>query len=385
MLFLLSLYLSCRLHYIQRLTINPKDILLVMTFILVTGGAGFIGSNFIRYALKSRPDWHIVNLDALTYAGNPMNLAGLEADQADRYTFIHGDIRNRKLLSLLFKKHPFSGVFHFAAETHVDRSISSPHTFIETNINGTFLLLQESLAHVQSKPTGDFRFLHVSTDEVYGSLDKTGYFSEQTPYDPSSPYSASKAASDHVAKSYHRTYGLPVLVTNCSNNYGPYQFPEKLIPLMILNILKERPLPVYGDGRNIRDWLYVLDHCEALLQVFDKGKPGESYNIGGNSESTNINVVHLLCKIMDKRLKRKGKRQSSRLITFVEDRPGHDLRYAIDATKIKRETGWSPAHNFLTALEKTVEWYIEHMDWVASVESGDYLNWIKTHYASKGL
>lgn len=351
-----------------------------MRKILVTGGAGFIGSNFIRYALDQKEDWSIVNLDALTYAGNPQNLVTLSPESTSRYSLIKGDIRDPELVSRVLNETVFDGVFHFAAESHVDRSILGPGAFIETNIHGTFNLLDACLKTWKNSENNSFRFLHVSTDEVYGSLGKNGYFTEVTPYDPSSPYSASKASSDHLVKAYHRTYGLPVLVTNCSNNYGPYQFPEKLIPLMVLNIMEEKALPVYGDGQNIRDWLYVMDHCEALLRVFDQGRPGEAYNIGGNSEMSNIDVVRLLCSIMDKRLGRKGDRASSRLIEFVEDRLGHDKRYAIDATKIKKELGWAPAFEFKKALEQTVDWYLNNKEWVESVRSGDYQKWIQANY-----
>jgi len=275
--------------------------------ILVTGGAGFIGTNFIRHALANRPDWHIVNLDCLTYAGNIKNLESLPHEWERRYAFVHGSICDVELLERLFAQYRFDGVVHFAAESHVDRSITSPEAFIETNVMGTFRLLEAGLRMWEEggRPNG-FRFLHVSTDEVYGSLGEEGYFYEKTAYDPSSPYSASKAGSDHLVKAYHRTYGLPVLVTNCSNNYGPYQFPEKLIPLMILNIVEQKPLPIYGDGRNVRDWLYVIDHCAALLRVFENGRVGETYNIGGNSERRNVDVVHRLCDILDKRLGRSG-------------------------------------------------------------------------------
>jgi dTDP-glucose 4,6-dehydratase len=351
--------------------------------ILVTGGAGFIGTNFIRYALEKRPDWHIVNLDCLTYAGNITNFESLPAEWEDRYTFVHGSICDGRLLETLFSQNAFDGVFHFAAESHVDRSITSPEAFIETNALGTFRLLEASLKMWDRRGRPAFRFLHVSTDEVYGSLGAEGYFTEKTPYDPSSPYSASKAGSDHLAKAYHRTYGLPVLVTNCSNNYGPYQFPEKLIPLMILNIVEQKPLPVYGDGHNIRDWLYVIDHCAALLQVFTKGRAGETYNIGGNSERRNIDVVHQLCYILDKRLGRSGGDGSRHLITFVKDRPGHDRRYAIDAGKLKKELGWKPHYKFEEALEETVDWYLKHTEWVDAVQSGEYRRWIEKNYAER--
>jgi dTDP-glucose 4,6-dehydratase len=291
--------------------------------ILVTGGCGFIGSNFVRYIISERPEWTILNLDALTYAGNPMNLSDLEEKAGERYRFVRGDIRERKLLDNLFAENRFDGVFHFAAESHVDRSILGPEAFVETNVMGTFRVLDAARASWEQRGRPeDFRFLHVSTDEVYGSLGETGCFREDTPYDPSSPYSASKAASDHFVNAYLRTYGLPTLVTNCSNNYGPYQFPEKLIPLMILNIMEEKPLPVYGDGKNVRDWLYVTDHCEALVEVFEKGRPGETYNIGGGTELENIGIVHRLCDLMDERLKFSGSRSSRRLIHFVKDRPG---------------------------------------------------------------
>jgi dTDP-glucose 4,6-dehydratase len=352
--------------------------------ILVTGGVGFIGTNFIKYVLSERPDWNIINLDALTYAGNPLNFEDISGDKGDRYKFIQGDIRDAALLAKLFTENDFYGVIHFAAESHVDRSIDGPEVFLETNVVGTFRLLEASLKMCQrrGKPEG-FRFLHISTDEVYGSLGNDGYFTEATPYDPSSPYSASKASSDHFVNAYYRTYGLPTLITNCSNNFGPYQFPEKLIPLMILNIIEEKELPVYGDGKNVRDWLYVVDHCEALLTVFEQGTPGETYNIGGNSERQNIEVVYSLCDILDTRLKRDPENSSRKLVHFVSDRPGHDRRYAIDASKIKRELGWTPKYRFEEALEATVDWYLGNMEWVRSVRSGEYREWIEKNYGKR--
>jgi dTDP-glucose 4,6-dehydratase len=352
--------------------------------ILVTGGCGFIGSNFVRHIISARPGWSIVNLDALTYAGNPMNLSDLEARAGERYRFVRGDIRERKLLDGLFADYRFDGVIHFAAESHVDRSILGPEAFVETNVMGTFRVLDAARLYWEQRGRPeDFRFLHVSTDEVYGSLGETGFFTEDTPYDPSSPYSASKAASDHFVNAYFRTYGLPTLVTNCSNNYGPYQFPEKLIPLMILNIMEEKPLPVYGDGKNIRDWLYVRDHCNAVVKVFEKGRPGETYNIGGGTELENISIVHRLCDVMDERLSLSGNQSSRRLVQFVKDRPGHDRRYAIDATKIREELGWTPQYGFEEALEETVDWYLSHMEWVDFVRSGEYREWIEKNYRNR--
>jgi dTDP-glucose 4,6-dehydratase len=351
---------------------------------LVTGGAGFIGTNFIRHALKLNRDWHITNLDVLTYAGNPGNFDDLPPELAERYTFVHGDICDDRLLGQLFEQEQFTGVIHFAAESHVDRSILGPEAFVKTNVVGTFCMLQASLDYWKTKGKPDrFRFLHVSTDEVYGSLGPEGYFIEDTPYDPSSPYSASKASADHFVKAYHRTYGLPAVITNCSNNYGPYQFPEKLIPLIISNIIDRKPLPIYGDGRNIRDWLYVIDHCEALLKVFDAGIPGETYNIGGGAERENIQIVHRLCDILDEKLGRKGNGSGRQLITYVADRPGHDKRYAIDAGKIQRELGWSPRHTFEEALATTVDWYLHNKAWVESVRSGEYLKWIEMNYSNR--
>ena len=348
---------------------------------LVTGGCGFIGTNFIRHALRIRPSWHIVNLDALTYAGNPLNLENLPNGQTARHRFVHGDIRDQKILRDLFSGESFDAVVHFAAESHVDRSILGPDAFVETNVTGTFRLIEEARkCWTDSGKTDRFRFLNVSTDEVYGSLGPEGYFLETTRYDPSSPYSASKAAADHFVRAYHRTYGLPVLITNCSNNYGPYQFPEKLIPLIILNILDRKPLPVYGDGTNVRDWLYVIDHCEALIRVIEKGVPGETYNIGGNEERTNIDIVRTLCTAMDRRLKAPASASAHDLISFVKDRPGHDQRYAIDAGKIRRELGWAPRYRFEDALESTIEWYTANMDWVNSVRTGGYREWIEKQY-----
>jgi dTDP-glucose 4,6-dehydratase len=354
--------------------------------LLVTGGAGFIGTNFIRNALAVRPDWRIVNLDALTYAGNPANFKDLSSDHRQRHRFTHGDIRDTPLLERLFSEEDFHGVVHFAAESHVDRSILGPEAFVETNVIGTFHLLEASLKYWREKGgPEDFRFLHISTDEVYGSLGPQGSFTETTPYDPSSPYSASKAASDHFAKAYFRTYGLPTLITNCSNNYGPYQFPEKLIPLVILNILEKRPLPVYGEGKNVRDWLYVLDHCNALVRVLEQGRPGETYNIGGGAERQNIEIVEFLCNLLDARLGRSGKESNRNLIRFVADRPGHDLRYAIDFTKISRELGWRPEYQFEEALTATIDWYLNHRDWVESVQTGKYRKWIETNYEDREL
>ncbi len=351
--------------------------------LLVTGGAGFIGSNFVRYVLKRRPGWKLVNLDALTYAGNPRSLEDLPPEASRRHELIRGDICDQGLLAELFGRHRFAAVVHFAAESHVDRSILGPEAFVQTNVMGTFRLLEAARGAWTGagRPEG-FRFLHVSTDEVYGSLGPTGYFTEQTPYDPSSPYSASKAASDHFVRAYHRTYGLPTVITNCSNNYGPYQFPEKLIPLVILNLVEQKPLPVYGDGRNVRDWLYVLDHCEALLAALERGVPGETYNIGGGAERENIQVVRLLCDLVDRRLGRPAGTGES-LIRFVTDRPGHDRRYAIDSSKIRRELGWEPRHSFEEALAETVDWYLSHRDWVEGIRSGQYLEWIERNYGGR--
>ncbi len=352
--------------------------------ILVTGGSGFIGTNFIRHVLAVRPDWRIVNLDLLTYAGNPANFNDLESGHSESLHFVHGDIRDTELLEQLFSKENFEYVIHFAAESHVDRSIHGPKVFVDTNVLGTFCLLEESLKSWKNLGSPEtFRFLHVSTDEVYGSLGPQGYFKEETPYDPSSPYSASKASSDHFVKAFFRTYNLPAIITNCSNNYGPYQFPEKLIPLMILNILDGKPLPVYGDGKNVRDWLYVVDHCEAIVRVVEGGKPGETYNIGGNAERQNIELISLLCDQMDDRLKLSGSKSSRKLIRYVEDRPGHDRRYAIDASKIKVELGWIPKHCFEEAFAITIDWYMKNMDWVKSIQSGEYRKWIEKNYQDR--
>jgi dTDP-glucose 4,6-dehydratase len=351
--------------------------------ILVTGGAGFIGSNFVLDWLAQN-DEPVVTLDKLTYAGNLGNLASVMQDK--RHTFVHGDICDRNLVDELFAKYMPRVILHFAAESHVDRSIHGPAEFISTNVNGTFTLLEAARAYHGSLPEGEkagFRFLHVSTDEVYGSLGPDDApFTETTAYEPNSPYSASKAASDHLVRAYHHTYGLPTLTTNCSNNYGPYHFPEKLIPLMIANALAGKPLPIYGDGKNVRDWLYVGDHCAAIRRVLEAGKPGETYNIGGWNEMTNLEVVHTLCDILDA-LAPKGESYRG-LITYVEDRPGHDRRYAIDAGKIERELGWKPDETFDSGIRKTVRWYLDHQDWVREVQSGAYMKWMETNYGNRG-
>lgn len=344
-----------------------------MKTIIVTGGAGFIGSNFVRFVLKQSKNISIIVLDKLTYAGNLDSLHDIEADP--RYTFVHGDICDAKLVEMLFREHQPAGVVHFAAESHVDRSIDGPAEFIQTNINGTFTLLETTRKYLNTiidSDKSDFRFLHVSTDEVYGSLGQTGYFTEETPYAPNSPYSASKASSDHLARAYHHTYGLPVLITNCSNNYGPYQFPEKLIPLMLLNAMEGKSLPVYGTGQNVRDWLYVEDHCEAIWRVLDKGIPGQKYNIGGHNEMTNLDIVHILCDILDNRKPRANGNSYREQIIFVKDRPGHDMRYAIDASKIKNELGWEPVETFETGIIKTVDWYLKNQEWCQRITDGSY-------------
>ena len=355
-----------------------------MDTILVTGGAGFIGSNFIRHRLKEDQKYRIINLDAATYAGNPANLSDLEKKMPERYRFVHGDIGDAELVQRILVDEGCRGIVHFAAESHVDRSIHGPLRFVETNVVGTSKLLN-AFTSVWEKAgrSADYRFLHVSTDEVYGSLGQEGYFEETTAYDPSSPYSASKAGSDHIVRAWHRTYGVPTMITNCSNNYGPYQFPEKLIPLMIINIMESKPLPVYGDGKNVRDWLYVIDHCEALSLVFEKGVPGETYNIGGGAERENIQVVYRLCDIMDERLGLKGEKSSHNLIAFVKDRPGHDRRYAINADKISRELDWRPRFEFEAALTETVDWYLGNRGWIDFVRSGDYRNWMETNYEKR--
>lgn len=349
--------------------------------ILVTGGAGFIGSNFVLdwIAGEQTP---VINLDKLTYAGNLNNLADLQDDS--RHVFVQGDICDGALVGRLLREHQPCAIVHFAAESHVDRSIHGPAEFIQTNINGTFSLLEEARAYWQGLQGADkeaFRFLHVSTDEVYGSLGADDApFSETTPYAPNSPYSASKAASDHLVRAYHHTYGLPTLTTNCSNNYGAYQFPEKLIPLIILNALNGKPLPIYGDGQNIRDWLYVGDHCTAIREVLGRGRLGETYNIGGWNEKTNLDVVHTVCAILDELKPATDGKPYSSLITYVRDRPGHDRRYAIDARKIERELSWKPAETFETGIRKTVRWYLEHLDWAENIISGEYQSWINKQY-----
>lgn len=341
--------------------------------ILVTGGAGFIGSNFVLHWLRHE-DSPIVNLDKLTYAGNLANLDGVAHDQ--RHIFVHGDICDRALVRALLKDHQPRAIIHFAAESHVDRSIHSAEDFIHTNIEGTFHLLQETRQYVESLPSiarQDFRFLHISTDEVYGSLGPGDPpFTETTPYAPNSPYAASKAASDHMVRAFHHTYGLPVLTTNCSNNYGPYQFPEKMIPVMICNAVKHAPLPVYGDGLNMRDWLHVSDHCEAVRQVLHHGAVGETYNIGGNCERSNLDVVREICGILSEL--RPGPRYES-LIEFVKDRPGHDRRYAVDTRKVRQQIGWSPQESFSSGLRKTVTWYLENQKWIQNVTTGAYREW----------
>ena len=348
--------------------------------ILVTGGAGFIGSNFVLdwIAAEGTP---VVNLDKLTYAGNPENLASLKGDS--RYVFAQGDICDRTLIAGLLQKHQPQAIVHFAAESHVDRSIHGPGEFVQTNVVGTFSLLEEARAYwgtLAEPAKSRFRFLHVSTDEVYGSLGMDdSAFSETTPYAPNSPYAASKAASDHLVRAYHHTYGMPVITTNCSNNYGPLQFPEKLIPLMILNALNGKPLPVYGDGKNVRDWLHVSDHCSGIRAALAKGKPGETYNIGGNSEKNNLEVVHAVCTILDE-LHPSGA-PHAKLITYVKDRPGHDQRYAINAEKIRRELGWEPQERFEKGLRRTVEWYLAHHEWVDSVLTGEYRKWVDKQYS----
>lgn len=352
--------------------------------LLVTGGAGFIGCNFIRF-LFEKPDFDgiVVNLDALTYAGNLMNLEDISRHHlGKRYFFEHADICDKPQVKEIFAKYDINVVVHFAAESHVDRSILGPEEFIRTNVYGTFVLLEEARRFWASSKAGFRRFHHISTDEVYGSLGPTGYFYESTPYDPRSPYSASKAGSDHLVRAYYHTYGLPISISNCSNNYGPYQFPEKLIPLMILNMLEGKALPVYGDGLNIRDWLYVQDHCEAVYKIITEGKEGQTYNIGGQNEWTNIDLVTRLCEIVG-RLTDKDPEEYKRLITFVKDRPGHDRRYAINCDKIKEHLNWSPSVSFTEGLTLTVKWYLQNMTWVQKVKSGEYQNWLKQNYSDR--
>lgn len=351
--------------------------------ILVTGGAGFIGSNFALEWL-AREQESLVVLDKLTYAGNPANLASLQGDP--RFEIVRGDIADRTLVSSLLQKNGIRAVLNFAAESHVDRSIDGPGEFVQTNVVGTFELLEAVRGYWGTLPGDakrDFRFLHVSTDEVYGSLGPHDpAFTEHHQYQPNSPYSASKAASDHFVRAYHHTYGLPVLTTNCSNNYGPFHFPEKLIPLIIINAINGRELPVYGDGKNVRDWLYVTDHCSAIRRVLESGVPGNTYNIGGRNEKTNLEVVQTLCQILDELKPAQHRRSYGEQIRFVKDRPGHDRRYAIDASFIERELGWVPSETFETGIRKTVEWYLTHSEWVAGVQSGAYRDWVAKQYGS---
>ncbi len=354
--------------------------------VLVTGGAGFIGSNFVLdwLADPATGGETVVNLDALTYAGNLSNLATLQGDA--RHVFVHGDIGDRALVGQLLAGHRPRAIVHFAAESHVDRSILGPGAFIKTNVEGTFALLEAARAHwsaLEGEERAAFRFLHVSTDEVYGSLAPGApAFTENHPYEPNSPYSASKAASDHLVRAWHHTYGLSVLTTNCSNNYGPYHFPEKLIPLMIVNALAGKPLPVYGDGMQVRDWLYVGDHCSAIRAVLARGRVGQTYNVGGWNEKPNIEIVTAICSLLDE-LRPSPAGPYARLVTHVKDRPGHDRRYAIDARKIERELGWRPAETFETGIRRTVRWYLDHADWVAEVQSGGYRDWVAANYGRR--
>jgi len=357
--------------------------------VLVTGGSGFIGTNFVRLLVNSR-GYRVVNLDALTYAANALSLADLEGNPD--YVFVKGDITNRELVSSLLAKYEPVGIFHLAAESHVDRSIVSAEDFVQTNVVGTYTMLEASRSYwngLSDKGKRSFRFVHVSTDEVFGSLGEEGYFTEETPYAPNSPYSASKASSDHFVRAFHHTYGLPTIITNCSNNYGPYQFPEKMIPLMILNALSGKPLPMYGDGSNVRDWLYVEDHCKAIKLAFEKGVPGEEYVVGGSNEQKNLNLVNQICNILDEiappmevhQLREQGLKSYKDLMRFVTDRPGHDHRYAIDSAKITRELGWQAEVGFEAGLRQTIEWYLSNPNWVDQVSGGSYGEWIRKNYA----
>ena len=354
-----------------------------MQNVLVTGGAGFIGSNFVHYLLTTEPDVRIVNLDALTYAGSLENLRDLPG--ADRYTFVEGDICNRELVQELLRAHRIDTIVHFAAETHVDRSIVGPEPFVQTNVMGTFRLLEAARRYwlEEGGPGGDVRFHHVSTDEVYGSLAPGApAWTEATPYAPNSPYAASKASSDHLVRAYGHTYGLPVSISNCSNNYGPYQFPEKLFPLMILNAQAGKPLPVYGDGQQIRDWLFVGDHCEAIHAILVKGRAGETYNIGGGNQPANLTIVKTICDMLDEF--QPGAESHHALIQFVADRPGHDRRYAMDAGKIRRELGWQPRHSLEDGLRATVEWYLSHPEWIAAIQQrGGFQDWVQQNYENR--
>ncbi len=349
-----------------------------MKNLLITGGCGFIGTNFIRYLLKdTRFRGRVINVDKLTYAGNPENLLDIEKRFKKRYRFIRADICNRKLMDSIFNEFEIDSVCHFAAETHVDRSIYSSSSFIRTNVMGTHVLLELTRKYSDRIEL----FHHISTDEVYGSLGEQGSFSEASPYRPNNPYSATKAASDHLVRAYHRTYGIPVTISNCSNNYGPYQFPEKFIPLMILNVLEEKPLPIYGDGKHIRDWLYVTDHCRAVWSIMNSGRIGETYTIGGGAEIQNLTLAEMICNLVDRIKGRKNK--SKRLITFVKDRPGHDRRYSMDFSKIRRELGWKPSEDIESGLNKTIRWYMENMEWVNRVRKGQYRKWIRLHYSER--
>ncbi|RPI96587.1 MAG: dTDP-glucose 4,6-dehydratase [Chloroflexi bacterium] len=359
--------------------------------VLVTGGSGFIGVNLVQ-SLVASGQYRVVNLDVLTYAANPLSLVDLASNP--NYVFVKGNITDRELVAALFEKYQPAGVLHLAAETHVDRSILSADDFVQTNVVGTYVMLEAARAYwdgLTHNLKTSFRFLHVSTDEVFGSLGAEGYFSEQTPYAPNSPYSASKAASDHFVRAYHHTYGLPALITNCSNNYGPYQFPEKVIPLMILNALSGKPLPVYGAGANVRDWIYVEDHCRAVRLVFEEGEPGETYAVGAGNERRNIDLVNQICSILDEiappsevhSLREQGLKSYSELISFVEDRPGHDQRYAIDSARITRQLGWQAEVEFEAGLRRTIEWYLSNPEWVDQASRGSYAKWIEKNYAAR--